>query len=301
MSFIITTDSGADLPMTLLKEHNVVPFIMEYEIDGEKFADTMRWEDLHEFYNKMRDGATPRTSQVNMLQFADFWRPFLQAGNNAIVHISLGSGVSGTFRNGCLAAEELKEEFPDAEIHVVDSTLCSTGYGILCLKAAEMRDAGKTAAECADWLNAHKIEMNTWYTTDELKYLRRSGRCSRASAAIGTALKICPILNLDSEGHLIVQERVRGLKATLARIHKIIGETLDGSPTPASEQTLYICHSDIPEAAEKFGIALKEEFGFKDIYYTYIGSIIGSNCGPGLMAAFYFGKPRDMKGYTTEE
>ena len=300
MSFIITTDSGADFPMTLLREHNIIPYIMEYEIDGEVFHDTMCWEDLHEFYDKMRNGATPHTTQINLENFKDFFRPLLAEGK-PIVHISLGSGVSGTFRNGVLAAEELKEEFPESEIHVVDSTLCSTGYGILCLKADEMRSAGKTAAECADWLNAHKIEMNTWYTTDELKYLRRSGRCSRASAAIGTALKICPILNLDSEGHLIVQERVRGLKATIAKIHKIIGETLEGAPTSPSDQTLYICHSDIPEAAREFGEALKEEFGFKDIYYTYIGSIIGSNCGPGLMAAFYFGKPRDMRGYTTEQ
>ena len=300
MSFVITTDSGADLPMSLLREHDIHPLIMEYEINGELFPDTMQWESLHEFYDKMRAGATPRTTQINIEKFKDFFRPFVQEGK-PVVHISLGSGVSGTMHNGILAAEELKEEFPDSEIHIVDSTLCSTGYGMLALKADEMRAAGKTAQECVDWLNAHKIEINTWYTTNELKYLHRSGRCSHASAIIGTALRICPILNLDAEGHLIVQERVRGLKSTLARIHKIIGETLDGSPTPASEQTLYICHSDIPEEARAFGEALQAEFGFKDIYYTYIGSIIGSNCGPGLMAAFYFGKPRDMRDHNKEK
>lgn len=295
MSFIVTTDSGCDLPMSLLQEHQIIPFLLGYEIDGQVFRDTMLHQDCHDFYEKMRAGAVPKTSQINVFQFIEFWRPLLKQGL-PIVHISLGSGVSGTWHNGVEAAEMLKGEMPDAEIHVIDSTLCSTGYGMLALKAAEMRDAGTSAAECARWLDAHKINVNTWYTTDELLYLRRSGRCSRASAVIGTALKICPILDLDSEGHLIVQERVRGLKRTVERIHQIIGATV----VDAAGQTLYICHSDIPEQARQFGEGLKQEFGFRDVYYTYIGTIIGSNCGPGLMAAFYFGTPRNMKGYTKD-
>ena len=292
MSYLITTDSGCDLPLSLLQEKGIIPLMLSYDIGGVSYRDTMNQKDCHEFYDKMRGGAVPKTSQINPKEFVDFWRPLLARGK-PILHISLGSGVSGTWSNGVIAAELLADEIPGAQIHVVDSTLCSTGYGMLALKAAEMRDAGKSAAECAEWLEAHKVEVNTWYTTDELLYLRRSGRCSRASAIIGTALHICPILNLDSGGHLIVQERVRGFDKTIARIHEIIGETL----TDTADQTLYICHSDIPEKAREFGEPLKEEFGFRDVYYTYIGTIIGSNCGPGLMAAFYFGKPRTMAGY----
>ncbi len=295
MSFIVTTDSGCDLPLSLLQERDITPIMFVYTLDGVDHRDTM--ENYHEFYECMRAGQIAKTSQINPYEYEDFWRPMLEKGE-PIVHIALGSGVSSTYSNGLLAAESLMEEIPGSKIYVVDSTLCSTGYGMLALRAAEMRDAGVDAEECVAWLNEHKINVNTWYTTDELLYLRRSGRCSRASAIIGTALNICPILNLDSEGHLIVQERVRGLKKTIARIHEIIGSTLDES---VSEQTLYICHSDIEEKAKEFGESLKEEFGFKDTYYTYIGTIIGSNCGPGLMAAFYFGKPRTMKGYTTEK
>lgn len=293
MSYIITTDSGCDFPLDLLQQRQIIPFMLNYEIDGVTYTDTMLHADCHAFYDKMRAGAVPKTSQVNEYQFREFWRPLLSQGL-PIIHISLGSAVSGTWGNGVAAARALMEEVPGAKIYVIDSTLCSTGYGMLALKAANMRDEGKDAAACVEWLEQHKINVNTWYTTDELLYLRRSGRCSRASAAIGTALKICPILNLDAAGHLIVQERVRGLKKTIHRIHEIIGQTVED----AQEQTLYICHSDIPEQARGFGEALKEEFGFKDTYYTYIGTIIGSNCGPGLMAAFYFGKPRNMDGYT---
>lgn len=165
---------------------------------------------------------------------------------------------------------------------------------MLALKAADLRDEGASADDCVKFLEERKINVNTWYTTDALKYLKRSGRCSGASAVIGTLLKICPILNLDAKGHLIVQKRVRGLDKTLKRIHDIIKDNV----TEPEKQTLFVCHSDIPEKAKEFGESLKNSIGFKDVYYTYIGTIIGAHCGPGLMAAFYFGNLRDTKGYS---
>ena len=294
--FLVCTDSGCDLSIHVLQEHGIIPIRLKYEIDGQIFEDTMLPENCHVFYEKMREGAVPKTSQLNIADFMEFWRPLLGQGK-PIVHISLGSGVSGTWHNGCLAAEELKREFPDSEIHVIDSTLCSVGYGMLALKAAELRDKGVSAGECVAWLEANKAAVNTWYTTDELKYLYRSGRVSRAGMIVATALNICPILNLDKEGHLLVQEKVRGLKRTVKRIHEIVGERV----LDAGSQTAYICHSDIPEQAREFGEGLKEEFGFREMLYTNIGPTIGSNCGPGLMAVFFWGRDRDMKGYRNEQ
>ncbi|MGN1062339.1 MAG: DegV family protein [Candidatus Scatosoma sp.] len=293
--FIVTTDSGCDLPIELLNERGIIPIRLCYEVNGELVEDTMKAADCHEFYEKMRRGAVPKTSQINKEQFKEFFNSLL-GEKKPIIHISLGSAVSGTYKSAATAAEELKEEC-GAEIFTLDSTLCSTGYGMLALKAAEMRDNGEEAQACFDYLQKHKINVNTWYTTDELLYLRRSGRCSRAAALIGGVLKICPILNLDAAGHLIVQQRVRGYKQTLKRIFEIVKQTA----VDAGGQTLYICHSDVPERAREFGEALKKEAGFKDVYYTYIGTIIGANCGPGLVAAFYFGTPRDMTGYDKKD
>lgn len=132
--------------------------------------------------------------------------------------------------------------------------------------------------------------MQPYYTTDDLTYLYRSGRVSKAGMVVAHALNINPILNLDKEGHLLVIEKVRGQKNTIKRIHKIIEELV----VEPENQTLYICHSDIPEKAKVFGDEIKEKYGFKDVYYTYIGPTIGSHCGPGLMAAFFFGKDRTM-------
>lgn len=291
-NFIVATDSGCDLPAPLLQRRGIVPCPIDYELNGRMVADSMLPEDCKKFYDNMRAGAVPKTSQINIAQFVDFWWPLAEKGL-PIVHICLGSGISGTYANGLTAIGVLKERVPGAEVLLVDSTLASVGYGMLALLAADMRDEGRTPGECVDWLNAHKCEINTYYTTSDLTYLYRSGRVSRTGMVIARALDINPILNLDLQGHLIVQEKVRGRKNTIRRIHEIVG----GLVVNPQEQTLYICHSDIPEQAKEFGDALAEEFGFRDVYYTYIGTTIGAHAGPGLMAAFFFGKPRTMKGY----
>ena len=277
MSFYITTDSGCDLADHICKENDIIALKMPYTIDGQQFTDTMLHEDCKKFYDKMREDAVPKTSQINPVEFVDFWRPLLDK-KIPILHISLGSGISGAYANALIAAQMVKDEYPENEILVLDSTLASVGYGILCLKAAEMRSAGKTVQECFDWLETNKIHMNTYYTTSELKYLYRSGRVSKAGAVVGTMLNIMPILRLDKYGHLLVMAKQRGKKATIAKLTEIIQEAV----IDPQEQTLYICHSDVFDEAQAFGEGLKETFGFKDIFYTYIGATIGSHSGPGL-------------------
>lgn len=285
--YCVATDSGCDLPMSVCKELNIHPLQLAYFIGEEEFRDTMEPEDFKGFYTNLREGTVPRTSQVNTYEFVEFWESLISE-NLPIVHICLGSGISGTYSNGVLAAELMKEKYPEQEIYLVDSTLASVGYGMLAIKASQFRDEGKTPQECVEWLENHKIEINTYYTTDNLNYLFRSGRVSRVGAIVGTALNINPILNLDKEGHLIVQEKIRGKKATIRRIHSIV-EELSVNP---QDQILYVCHSDVAEEARNLGEGLREKFGFKDVFYTYIGSTIGTHSGPGLVAAFFFGKPR---------
>ena len=240
--FLVATDSGCDLPNALLEERSIFPLRIQYEMDGQLVTDSMLHADCKLFYGRMREGMIPRTSQLNAVQFLSFWRELASKGL-PVVHICLGSGISGTYQNGVTALAMLRDEMPEAKVYLVDSTLASVGYGMLSLKAADMRDDGASAEDCVSWLNAHKAEINTYYTTSDLTYLYRSGRVSRTGMVIAHALGICPILNLDLEGHLLVQEKIRGEKATVRRIHQIISE-LAVNP---QDQTLYICHSDIPE------------------------------------------------------
>ena len=267
--FQVLTDSGCDLPMKKCEERGILPLQLWYEIDEERFPDTMKHEDCHRFYEMMRAGKIPRTSQVTAQEYYAFWQACYEKNPLPMVHISLGSGISGTYANGVVAREQFLADHPDAEICLVDSTLASVGYGML--------DQGVTAAECAAKLDEIKPTVNTYYTTGDLTYLYRSGRVSRTGMTIAHALNIWPILNLDLDGHLIVQAKERGKKHTIERIHKIINDLC----VDPEGQTLYICHSDIAEEAEQFGEEIKEKFGFRDVFYTYIGTTIGSNCGPG--------------------
>ncbi len=286
-NFIVTTDSGCDLSIERCRERGIHPVAMNYSLNGENMRDTMETKDLKEFYDGMRNGDVPQTSQITPHQYTEFWTPLLKHCL-PIIHISLGGSISGTYANGVMAAKMLKEEYPDSDIRVIDSTLASVGYGMLAEKAADMRDEGKSIDECEKKLNELKERINTCYTTGDLTYLYRSGRVSKTGMVIAHTLNIWPILKLDLEGHLIVQSKERGKKNTVSRIHDIIGELCENP----EEQTLVICHSDIPEEAKCFGEGIKEKFGFKDVIYTYIGTTIGSNCGPGLVAAFFIGKKR---------
>lgn len=285
--FIVTTDSGCDLSGEYCESLGIVPLKMCWTAGEENITDTMVPTELKAFYDGMRSGMEPKTSQVTPYQYIEFWTPLLER-KLPIVHIALGSAISGTYANGVKAAEMMREEHPDCVIHVVDSTLASVGYGMLAINAAKMRDEGFTPEQCVAELERTKASVNTIYTTGDLTYLYRSGRVSRTGMVVAHALNIWPILRLNIEGTLLVTAKERGKKHTLDRINKIIEEAV----LEPEKQTLYICHSDIPEEAHEFGESLKELFGFKDVFYTYIGTTIGSNCGPGLMAAFFTGKDR---------
>lgn len=285
--FIVTTDSGCDLPLEFCNERQIIPMRFVYSVDGVEHEDTMQPADLKAFYDAMRAGTVPKTSQGTPYHFEQFWTPLLEEGKS-IIHICLGSGISGTYASGVQAAQSIMAEHAGADIRIIDSTLASVGYGMLAILAADMRDAGATADECAAELERVKGNINTYYTTGDLEYLYRSGRVSRAGMTIAHALNIWPILNLDLDGHLVVQARERGRKKTIEHIHKTIQELC----VEPESQTLFVCHSDVENEAKAFGEAIKEKFGFRDVFYTYIGTTIGANCGPGLVAAFFTGKKR---------
>lgn len=287
--FLVTTDSGCDLSAEFCAGREIIPCKMSYVIGSQRVEDSMDTADLHIFYEQMRTGSVPKTSQLTPYEYMEFWRPLLAQGL-PIVHISLGGGISGTWANGVLAAKTLMQEIPKADIRVIDSTLASIGYGMLAIAAADMRDAGESADVCCRRLESMKSSINTYYTTGDLTYLYRSGRVSKTGMVVAHTLNIHPILRLDIEGHLLVEAKDRGRRSTLAHIHRIIEERC----IDPQEQTLYVCHSDIEDEARRFGEEIKEKFGFKDVFYTYIGTTIGSNCGPGLMAAFFTGKERTI-------
>lgn len=286
-NFIVATESGCDLSYDTCQAREIYALLMKYTMDGKMHTDTMRPEDVKVFYQKMAAGASVHTSAANVSDYLDFWTPLL-AQKLPIVHVAMGTGISSSYQNALLAREQLLSEHPDAVIYVVDSLGASLSYGMLALDAARMRDEGATAEDCVAWLKNQRHHANPYYTTGDLEYLYRGGRVSRAGLVIARTLNIWPILNLNDKGELKVIEKCRGRKKTYDRIVEIIKQD---AVDPAS-QTLYISHADAPEEAARLAEQIKEAVGFKDIFYSTIGTTIGAHTGPGLVSAFYYGHPR---------
>ena len=286
--FVISTDSGCDLSIELCKEKGIIPLFMNY-IDGENaVVDTMQQADIVKFYKRMEDEAKMfKTSAVNIQEAYDFLKSLLEY-NKPIIHISLGSGISGTYNNFVAAKEMLDEKYPGHEIYLIDSTSASLGYGILALEAAKMRDEGKNIIEVKEYLESVKRGINPYFTTNTLTYLARGGRVTKIASIFGNVLSIKPILRLDFDGHLLVHTKGHGKTNTYKKMLEAIKEQVENP----ENQTLYVSHSNAIESAVEFAEMVKKELGFKDIFYSYIGSIIGSHTGPGLIAVFFHGKNR---------
>ncbi len=288
MSFILTADSGCDLSSEILAAHNVHVIPMKISLgNGETFTDRQIASETLSFYQKMREGAKPTSSMINSEEFIQFWTPLLEQ-KLPIVHIGMAAAISGTHNNAVLAARELREEHPEAEIYVVDSTSTSTGHGLLLLEAARMRDEGVAPEEVVKTIDELKPHSNAYYTTPDLTYLQRGGRVSKTAAVLGGMLHINPIMNLSIEGYLQVTEKVRGNKATMRRMLDILREKVENE----EDQVLYITHADNRPLFEAYKAEIEKQFHFKDICENYIGGVIGTHTGPGLIALFWLGKVR---------
>lgn len=288
LAYIISTDSGCDLSIELCKEKGIIPLFMNYIDNGEPVVDTMEQADIVKFYKKMEEEAKMyKTSAVNIQEAYDFLKD-LTKYNKPIIHISLGSGISGTYSNFVTAKEMLDEKYPGNEIYLIDSTSASLGYGILVLEACKMRDEGKSIKEVVEYIESVKRGINPYFTTNTLTYLARGGRVTKIASIFGNVLSIKPILRLDYAGHLLVHAKGHGKNNTYKKMIEAIKEQVENP----EDQTLYVSHSNAIESAVEFAEKVKKELGFKDIFYSYIGSIIGSHTGPGLIAVFFHGKNR---------
>ncbi len=287
-NYFISTESGCDLSLSTCEKYGITPLFMKCACDDQVYVDTMLDADTLEFYRMMREeGKLFKTSQVSIGEYYDFFGGMLRTGK-PVVHIAIGSGISGSYSNALQAADMLKDEIEGAEIYVVDSLSASAGFGILAIEAANNREKGMSAAECAADINEKRYHSHACYTTDTLTYLAKGGRISPMSASIGNKIGIKPIMKLDPAGHLLVASKAIGRNGALRKIVDFIKNTVE-NPT---EQILYIAHADNIVSAEELAVLLKKEFGFKDVAYSFIGSTIGSHTGPDLQAIFYFGKKR---------
>ncbi len=287
LKYIISTDSGCDLSLDVCNKNNIIPLFMHYYDEETEYTDTMEQEDLINCYRNMIGGKMYKTTAVNIEEGYRFLKELMKY-EKPIMHIALGSGISGTYNNMIQAKERILKEYPDAVIYIIDSTLASLGYGMLALEAAKMRTEGEPIESVVEYIEKVKIGVNPYFTTNTLTYLAKGGRVTKIASIFGNVLSIRPILRLDNAGHLLVYKKGHGKNDTMKKIKELIKEAAFNP----SEQTLYISHSHAIDDAIAYGEMLQKELGFKDVMYSYIGTIVGSHTGPGLVSIFFHGKDR---------
>ena len=282
--FILSCESTVDLPYSYLEQRGIPVLFYSYMIGEETYIDDMGRdpEALPNFYRRIDEGAMPTTTQLNEFQYEEFFAPLLERGD--VLHINFGSGMTASVNNARLAAETLRERYPDRKLVIIDSLCSSSGYGLLVDYAADMRDAGKTLEETADWVTAHCNRVHHQFYSTRLDM-------SGAAATIATILNICPIMRLDNAGRIIAYDKVRGKKAAVKRTVDTMAQHAEGGEAYAGK--CFICHSNCLEDAEITKAAVAARFpNIPEIRICEIGTIIASHCGPGTVAVFFLGDER---------
>ena len=287
--FVILTDSSADLGAELVQQLDVQVLPLSFILNQHTYHNypDNREMDPHLFYEKLRAGEVATTAAVNVAEYVDAVEPLLQTGHDVLI-LAFSSGLSTTYNSSVIAAEELREKYPDRKVYTVDTLCASLGQGLLVYLAAQERANGKSIEEVRDWAEANKLHLCHQFTVDDLHFLKRGGRISATTAVLGSMLQIKPVLHVDDEGHLINIAKARGRQASL----KALVDKMEQTAIDPAAQTVFISHGDCLEDAQAVAQMVKDRMGVKEVYLNHIGPVIGAHAGPGTVALFYVGTER---------
>jgi DegV family protein with EDD domain len=290
--FVLSCCSTADLSKEHFENRNISYICFHYFLNGVEYPDDLGQSiPFDAFYQAMANGASTSTSQVNMSEYLDYFSKMLEQGKD-ILHLSLSSGISGTYNSAENAAMIARERYPGRKVYVVDSLGASSGYGLLMDTLADMRDEGKSIEELHTWANENRLRLHHWFFSSDLTAYVRGGRISKAAGLFGTMLNICPLLNMDKNGRLIPRYKIRTKKRVIAEIvnqmEKHAQDGLDYSGKCFISQSA--CYEDARQVAD----LVEERFKklHEKVVVNNVGTTIGSHTGPGTVALFFFGSER---------
>ena len=285
--YVIFTDSCCDVSPELLAKWGVPYANMTFSFDGEDKEYIGTDISNHDFYDRMRQGAHARTSAINADTFARAFTPILEEGKD-ILYVAFSSGLSTTVNSAHMAADDLKESYPDRKIVIVDTLAASAGGGLMVYMAIAKKNQGATIEENAAYMESLVPQHCIWFTVDDLEYLKRGGRVSPLVAFAGGVLGIKPILQMDGEGHLVKVSTARGRKKAIEALAEKYAElSYEEKNTP-----IFISHAEAENDAKQLADILKQRHGAEVTLITEIGPVIGSHAGPGTIALFFIGKHR---------
>lgn len=291
-NYYLSCSSTADLSKERFEQRDIHYICFHFELAGQDYLDDLGESVPPEtLYRRMSEGADTKTSQIAISEYEEYFEAMLQSGKD-ILHLTLSSGISGTYNSACIARDMLMEKYPDRKIYIVDSLAASSGYGLLMETLADMRDSGLELDALHDWAEENKLRLHHWFFSTDLTFYIKGGRISKTSGFIGTVLSICPLLNVDFEGRLIPREKIRTKKKVIERIVEQMEENAQDGTDYAGK--CFISQSACMEDAQAVAALVEERFprlnGKVEIYP--IGATIGSHTGPGTVALFFWGKKR---------
>lgn len=280
---ILSTDSTANLPKELYEKLNIKMIPMQINLNDVTYNDLSEDLPVEEYYQKMREGATPTTAQINEYNAREYFEELLKSGED-ILHIGFSSALSGSTFTLTRVANELNETNQN-KIVVLDSLNASCGEGLLVLKARELIDEGKSINEVKEELEKIIPYVCSYFTVEQLKYLVRGGRVGKFSGVVGTLLNIKPVLRVDESGRLVSYKKVITRKKSIAEMVSIVNEKISNT------KHLLIAHAVCEDEAKEFAKSLKETLNVDPII-TDLTQVIGCHTGPGLLAVFFIGKEK---------
>lgn len=290
MNYQLITDSTSDMNVDLIEEIGVYVIPMEYTMDGKTYHNypDYREQSPHDFYDALRAGSSCSTNQINPDTFQKVFTSYLKEGKD-ILYLCFSSGLSGTYNTARIVAQDLSEEYPDRKIEVVDTKAACVGEGLLVYLAGLEMKKGKSLEEVRDWVLANRDHLAHWFTVDDLNHLKRGGRISATSALVGTMLSIKPVMNVDTDGHLTVKEKVRGRRQSLDALIRHMQQTA----VNPKDQIVFVGHGDSLKDAEYVADKVKSTFGTSRVIINNLGPVIGCHTGAGFVALFFLATTKE--------
>lgn len=290
--YVLSCCSTADVTEDFLHARDIECVYFNYQVDGVWCKDDFgRTHAPAELFERMLSGADVTTSQVSVGDYIEFWRPFLEAGRD-VLHLTLSSGISGTYGSACAARDQLASEFPERRLVVVDSLAASAGYGLLMDRLAELREGGMGIEGLAAWALEHRLEVQHWFFSSDLTFFIRGGRISKAAGLVGGLLRICPVMDVEADGSLAVVEKIRTKGRAQRRVVQLMHELAQGGDD--YDKRVFISNSTCLDDARTVSDRIEAEFPQMDgrVLHFDIGATISCHTGPGTVALFFWGKPR---------
>lgn len=287
-SYSIVTDTGCDMPAILAKQLGIEAVPLKALIADKTVSCTLSGLDIQTgFYDLLRQGVKVTTSSPSIDDFIRRFENILEHGKD-ILYIGFSSGLSGTFNVGRIAAEQLREEYPEREILVVDSLCGSMGQALLLYYCVQKQKEGASLKDVYEYAQKIRLNICHWFTVDDLNYLKRGGRISAAVAVIGSVMNIKPVLKVNNEGKLEMVYKARGKKLAIAKMVEQMGQHF----YPDGNDIIFINHADCPDDADLLARSITKNYGITNFVISDIGPAFGAHSGPGALAVYYVGDVR---------